>query len=85
MNAMISRKTKKWKYINLNPAMPNIRGLIKIHTHEVPIRPVVNWKTAVAYKLANYYQKYFKHISLCRTLSTSRILSSLSMISPIFV
>jgi hypothetical protein len=29
-----------------------LRGLIKIHKTESPIRPVVNWKNAPAYKLA---------------------------------
>jgi hypothetical protein len=29
-----------------------MRGLIKIHKTESPIRPVVNWKNAPAYKLA---------------------------------
>jgi len=50
-------KDNKWKYINLNPATPNIRGLIKIHKYEAPIRPIVNWKTAPAYKLAKLLTK----------------------------
>jgi hypothetical protein len=50
-------KDKKWKYTNLNPATPNIRGLIKIHKREAPIRPIVNWKTAPAYKLAKLLTK----------------------------
>ena len=45
-------KDKRWKYTNLNPATPNIRGLVKIHKHEAPIRPIVNWRTAPAFKLA---------------------------------
>ena len=53
-------KDKKWKYINLNPATPNIRGLIKIHIHEAPIRPIVNWKTAPAYKLEKLLTKIFQ-------------------------
>ena len=43
-------KEKRWKYINLNPSIPMIRGLIKIHKVETPIRPIVNWKNAPAYK-----------------------------------
>jgi len=50
-------KDKKWKYINLNPTMPNIRGLIKIHKYESPIRPIVNWKTVLVYKLAKLLTK----------------------------
>ena len=41
-----------WKYKNMNPSAPTIKGLIKIHKPERPIRPVVNWKNAPAYKLA---------------------------------
>jgi hypothetical protein len=50
-------RDKKWKYINLNPAAPNIRGLIKIHKLEAPIRPIVNWKNAPAYTLAKLLTK----------------------------
>jgi len=45
-------KDNKWKYINLNPSTPTIRGLVKIHKEESPIRPTINWKNAAAYKLA---------------------------------
>jgi hypothetical protein len=31
---------------------PKIRGLIKIHKEDSPIRPIVDWKNAPAYKLA---------------------------------
>ena len=42
----------KWKLTNLNPQTPNLRGLIKIHKEDTPIRPVVNYTQAPAYKLA---------------------------------
>jgi hypothetical protein len=29
--------SQKWKYINMNPSPPNIKGLIKIHKTEAPI------------------------------------------------
>ena len=45
----------KWKYLNLNPTAPSIKGLIKLHKPEHPIRPVVNWRGAPAYKLARLY------------------------------
>jgi hypothetical protein len=32
----------RWKYINLNPTEPTIRGLVKLHETDQPIRPVVN-------------------------------------------
>jgi hypothetical protein len=42
----------KWKYHNMNPKAPTITGLIKIHKQKTPIRPIVNWTQAPAYKLA---------------------------------
>jgi hypothetical protein len=30
----------RWKYINMNPSAPTIKGLIKIHKPNLPIRPV---------------------------------------------
>jgi len=42
----------RWKYINLNPTEPTLRGLIKLHKVDQPIRPIVNWQHAPAYKLA---------------------------------
>ena len=42
----------KWKLINLNPTAPTMKGLIKLHKEGTPIRPVVNWKHAPGYKLA---------------------------------
>ena len=36
-------KEQKWRYINLNPSPPSIRGLIKIPKKDTPIRPVINW------------------------------------------
>jgi hypothetical protein len=49
---LILQKDKRWKYINLNPPPPVIRGLIKIHKEDSSIRPIVNWKNAPAYRLA---------------------------------
>jgi hypothetical protein len=46
-------KDQKWKYTNLNPSTPTIRGLIKIHKEEAPIKPIINWKTPQAINLQN--------------------------------
>jgi len=50
-------KDEKWKYVNLNTSAPTIRGLLKIHEIDSPIRPVVNWKNAPAFKLAKLFAK----------------------------
>jgi hypothetical protein len=61
----IITKEEKWKYIYLNPAAPTIRGLIKIHKLNAPIRPIVNWKQAPAYKIAKLLvKKLIQHIPL---------------------
>ena len=56
----IINKDTKWNYINLNPTPPNIRGLMKIHKENNPIRPIVNWTKAPAYKLAKKLAKYLQ-------------------------
>jgi hypothetical protein len=54
---LILQKDKRWKYINLNPTPPMIRGLIKISKEDSPIIPIVNWKNAPAYRLAKMLSK----------------------------
>jgi hypothetical protein len=55
----------RWKYKNLNPSTPTIRGLPKIHKTESPIRPVINWQNARGYKLAKLLTKLLSlHIPL---------------------
>jgi len=39
----------------MNPSAPSIKGLIKLHKPEHPIRPVVKWRGAPAYKLARLF------------------------------
>jgi len=39
---VIFPRQDKWKYTSLNPATPTLKGLIKIHKAESPIRPLVN-------------------------------------------
>ena len=53
----VINKDMKWNYIDLNPTLPNIRGLMKIHKVNNPIRPIVNWTSAPAYKLARKLAK----------------------------
>ena len=45
----------KWKHVNMNPSASSLKGLIKLHKPEQPIRPVVNWQKAPAYKLARLF------------------------------
>jgi hypothetical protein len=49
---LIVPENHKWKYINLNPSPPILKGLPKVHKTNIPIRPIVNWKNAPAYHLA---------------------------------
>lgn len=62
-------KEDRWKYINLKPTVPKIRGLVKIHKEDALIRPIVNWKNAQACKLAKMlYKKSSNYISPSHTL-----------------
>lgn len=58
--ALIMNANDKRKVINSNPKAPNMRALPKIHKPNVPIRPVVNYRGAPAYKLACFLQRYLK-------------------------
>jgi hypothetical protein len=51
------QKDEKCKYMNLNPSSLAIKSLIKIHETKAPIRPIINWKEAPAYKLAKKLAK----------------------------
>ena len=53
----IIHRDEKWKYVNLNPSAPTMRGLPKIHKINSPIRPVINWQNVPAYKLAKLLSK----------------------------
>ena len=58
-------KETKWRHVSLNPTAPKIRGLIKIHKEDSPIRPIVNWKNSPAYKLArSLVKKLQTHVPL---------------------
>jgi hypothetical protein len=50
----MTQKEKKWKYININPTDPNLHVRIKLHKQNTPIRPIINWRSAPAYKLVKY-------------------------------
>jgi len=54
---------EKWKHINLNPSAPSIKGLIKLHKPEHPIRPVVNRTEAHTYKLARLFTQKIRSIA----------------------
>jgi len=48
----IIHKSDRWKYVNLNPTAPTTRGFVKVHKEGAPVRQIVNWKNAQAYKIA---------------------------------
>jgi hypothetical protein len=58
-------KDSRTKLTNMNPVSRNIRGLPKVHKVDCPIRPIVNWSGAPAYKLAKFLNKSIQlHIPL---------------------
>jgi hypothetical protein len=56
-------KDCRWKYTNLNPSAPTLKGLIKLHKAGQPIRPVVNWRGAPAYKLSKLFTQTINNIT----------------------
>jgi hypothetical protein len=56
----VIHKSDRWKYIHLNPTAPTIRVLVKVHKEGAPIRPIINWKNAPAYKLAKLLARKMK-------------------------
>jgi len=53
----------KWKYVNMNPTAPTIKGLIKLHKPEHPILPVVNWHGAMTYKLVRQFTQKIRQLA----------------------
>jgi hypothetical protein len=52
-----------WRYTNLNPSAPTIKGLIKLHKPGLPVRLVINWRNAPAYKLARSLTQKIREMS----------------------
>jgi hypothetical protein len=48
-------QNSKWKYINLNPSVPSIIGLIKTYKPNLLIRPVLKGRNAPAYILSKLF------------------------------
>jgi hypothetical protein len=41
----------------MNPTAATIKGLMKIYKQNAPIRPIINWRNAPAYKVAKMLTK----------------------------
>jgi len=72
-------KGARWRYTNFNPTAPALRGLLKIHKEDNPIRNNVNWKNAPAYKLAKILtKKLVSNIPLPYTFNISNTVQLLN-------
>ena len=67
----------KWKYINLNPSALTIKGLIKIHKPNQPIRPIVNWRNAPAYKLSKLCTQTINQLTTFNIKNTTQLIQAL--------
>ena len=47
----------------MNPSAPSIKGLIKLHKPDQPIRPVVNWQNAPAYNLSKLFTNKINYVT----------------------
>jgi len=52
----VIHKSDRWKYVNLNPMAPTIRGLVVTQRRRI-IRPITNWRNAPTYKLSKMLTK----------------------------
>jgi hypothetical protein len=46
----------------MNPTLPKIRGLVKLHKEHTPIRPIINLCNSPAYNLGKFVSKYLNSI-----------------------
>jgi hypothetical protein len=63
LSPTLTPKDHRWKYINKDSSAPSIKGLIKIHKPDKPIRAVVNWRNAPAYRLSKLFTEKVSHLA----------------------
>jgi hypothetical protein len=56
-NSKIIKKEEKYRLKVINPQAPKLRGQPKTHKPGIPMRPVVNFRTAPTYHLCKYLNK----------------------------
>lgn len=54
-------KVDKCNIINMNPKAPKLKALPKIHKDAIPIRPIVNYRSAPAYMLSKCLHNLLKN------------------------
>jgi hypothetical protein len=62
-NLVIDKRQRKF-LIQKKPSAPILKAQLKLHKMDIPIRPVINNRTAPAYKLSKYITKILQHINL---------------------
>lgn len=55
---LVLKDKDKKLLVNMNPSPPILKAFPKVHKEHVPIRPIINFRTAPAYKLAKFLQVY---------------------------
>jgi hypothetical protein len=61
-SGLVSNYNKKWQLSQLNPETPMLKAFIKLHTPHNPIRPVVSYRQAPAYKVAEFIARFLKDL-----------------------
>jgi hypothetical protein len=56
-SSTIIKNEHKWKIKSMNPTPPVIKGLVKLHKENNPIRPVINMRTSPSYKFSSFVSK----------------------------
>ena len=81
-NLIIDKRQIK-HLIQKKPAPPNLKAQLKLHKADIPIRPVINNRTAPAYKLAKYLNKILSQHNTLHNLTCSASVRFLCLVTTI--
>jgi hypothetical protein len=71
-------KKHRWKYTNINPTAPSLHATIKLYRHNTPIRLMINWTNAPAFKqLTKTLHKYLQLPYTYNAQNTMHLLTDL--------
>lgn len=57
---LVLNAQEKRRLILMNPSAPTLKAFPKIHKDNIPIRPIINFRSAPSYKVSQFLQKYLK-------------------------
>jgi hypothetical protein len=76
INTSIIPEKEKWKLNCMNPTLPKIKGLVKLHKEHTPIRPIINLCNFPAYNLGKFVTNTLTVFLNFQTLLMLRIIEN---------